>query len=45
MITLKTEPNFRTHAIEWIAWNMNEYDNDIETATTLLKQKQIIDAL
>ena len=36
------EPDYRTEKGEWLVWNMLEYNNEIETASQLLRQKEIV---
>lgn len=36
------EPDFRTQKGEWLVWNMLTYGNDIQKASELLRQKEIV---
>ena len=36
------EPDYRTEKGEWLVWNMLEYDNSIDDACKLLRQKEIV---
>ena len=41
-LKIKTEPNFKKDKIAWVKWNMTTYDNTLNDALKLLKQKEII---
>ena len=40
--TIDTEPDFKTKPVEWVAWNMKTYNNNLTVALTLLKQREAL---
>ena len=41
-IPLITEPDFKEKPIEWVTWNIKTTGNSLQTAVTILRQKQIL---
>lgn len=44
-ININTEPDFKINPVEWVVWNMKEYNNTLIDSLQLLKQKNIINNL
>jgi hypothetical protein len=42
-IIITTEPDFKKEPVEWVAWNMKKYNNNLTTALILLNQRKALE--